>query len=244
MSDQYTIVTVSDQRPLQNYYCYDEFFKSLAKYGVQPLVLSNELMGTRFNGLGSKPNWQCRAIKEGLIKTKYTMFVDCWDLFFAHHPDIAFEKYLDFNSPIVFNAEKNCFPHFVKEGYDKLNPTDTYRYLNSGVIIGETDAILTALESMGAPNIKEDGDENGAMFHQNDQQLWLECFLKQPVPMALDYKQYIIQTLHDVDIPEFELTDKGYKNIETGTIASIYHANGSGKSRGVKEPILKSLGLI
>lgn len=242
----YSIVTVSDKRPSQDYYCYDSFFRSLEKYSTEPLVLSNELMGTVFNGTGSKPNWQCRAIKEGLIKSKYVFFVDCWDLFFAEHPDKAFEKYLSFNSPIVFNSEKNCFPNFLKEDYDKLyNGTSSYKYLNSGMIVGETEAILTGLESMGAPNLQEDyRKENGEMFHQNDQERWLEVFLKQPVKMALDYNQEICQTLHTVNINEFELTDNGYRNKETGTIASIYHANGDGKSSGVKEPILKHLNLL
>jgi hypothetical protein len=239
MSKDYTIVTVCDRRPVEDYYCLWAFEKSLAKYGVEPVIL------TRFNGLGAKPNEQHRAIKEGLIKTKYVQFVDCFDLFYAEHPDKAFEKYLEFNSPIVFNAEKNCFPHFVKEDYDKLyDGKSQYKYLNSGVIVGETEAVLAALEAMDAPNIQEDyKQDNGVMFHQNDQQLWQDNFLKQPVKMVLDYDQYITQTLHDVNIDEFELTDKGYRNKETGCVCSIYHANGNGKSSGVKEPILKSLGL-
>jgi hypothetical protein len=242
----YSIVTVSDREPPADYFCLWAFNKSLQKYGVEPLVLSNELMGKSFNGSGSKPNWQFRAIKEGMIKTKYVFFVDCWDLFFAEHPDKAFEKYLEFNYPLVFNSEKNCFPHFVKEDYDKLDSgTSPYKYLNSGMIIGETDAILTALEAIGAPDIQEDFRKpDGSMWHQNDQQLWLDLFLKQPVKMALDYKQHICQTLHDVNINEFEFTERGIKNIETGAIPSIFHANGGGKTSGVKEPILKYLNLL
>src|SRR5689334_21359679 len=92
---KYTVVTVSDRTPAEDYYCPDKFYKSLANYGVGPLVLSNERMGATFNGLGSKPNWQCRAIKEGMIETPYVMFVDSWDLFFGAHPDKVFQKYLE-----------------------------------------------------------------------------------------------------------------------------------------------------
>mgnify|MGYP001792856832 CR=1 FL=1 len=113
MSEQYTIVTVSDGTPPADYYCLDKFFKSLSKYGIEPLVLNSGNMQSPFTGLGSKPIWQHKAIKEGLIKTKYCFMVDSWDLFFACHPDISFEKYLVFKSPIVFNSEKNFFPRFV-----------------------------------------------------------------------------------------------------------------------------------
>ncbi len=246
MNYDYQIVTVSDRRPTQEYYCLWAFEKSLVKYNVKPLVLTNQLMNATFNGLGTKPNWQCRAIKEGLIKTKYVMLVDCWDLFFADHPDKAFQKYLEFNSPVVFNSEKNCFPNFLKDEYDKLEDYGSpYRYPNSGMIIGETEAILTALEFMGSPNLQEDyRKSDGQMFHQNDQERWLEVFLQQPVKMSLDYQQNICQTLHEVSIDEFEFTEHGIKNIQTGKFPSIYHANGGGKSSGVKEPILKSLNLL
>lgn len=240
----YSIITVSDRFPTEWYFCPQSFYKSLSNYGINPLVLTNEKMGVQFTGLGSKPNWQCRAIKEKMFDTKYAMLVDSWDLFFAEHPDRAFEKYLSFNSPIVLNAEVNCFPGDTRPEYDKLSDKK-YRYLNSGVIIGETDAILAALEAMGAPNIQEDyRKEDGNWWHQNDQGLWLENFLKQPVKMSLDYKQEITQTLHDIDIDEFEFTDKGIRNKTTGSYPSIFHANGSGKSRGVKEPILEYLKLI
>jgi len=97
---------------------------------------------------------------------------------------------------------------------------------------------------MGAPTIQEDCVMNdGSNWHQNDQQLWLDRILKTNT-ISLDYKQYITQTLHITSIDEFEFTDKGILNKETGTIPSIFHANGDGKSSGVKEPILKYLNLL
>ncbi len=243
---QYTIVTVSDREPPAPYYCLDKFHKSLQRYSVEPFILTNELMGKKFNGLGSKPNWQYLSIKNGLVKTKYVMMVDCWDLFFAAHPDKVLERFKEFDTPLLLNSEKNCFPHFVKEDYDKLDSGGSqYKYLNSGMIIAETEAMLAALEAMGAPNIQEDYVQpDGTNWHQNDQQLWLDLFLKQPVPMKLDYKQEVCQTLHTVSVDDFEFTEQGIKNKETGSYPMIYHANGDGKTNGVKEPILRHLNLL
>lgn len=238
----YQIVTVSTHRPAQWYYTYDQFFQTCADR--QPLVLDTNF--AYYSGLGSKPKMLYKAIKEGLIKTKHLLFIDCWDSFFSKHPDMFYSKFLNcFDAPIVISAEKNCFPADTKEQYDALNPPTSYKYLNSGMIAGETEAILAALEAMELHNVPDDyRDANGQMVHINDQALWQELFLKQPVEMVLDYKQALCQTLHDVSIDAFEFDKYGIKNIETGSYPYLFHANGSAKDSGVKEPIMKQLGLI
>src|ERR1700760_301176 len=196
----FTLITVSTHRPHQWYYTYDQFFVSAKPY--TPIVLDNTFH--HYSGLGSKPKMLYKAIKNGFIKTSHTFFLDSWDMFFASSPQVLFEKYFELDSPIVISSEKNCFPGDLREQYNALNPPTSYKYLNSGMIVGETEAILAALEAMDLGNVPEDyRREDGTMYHINDQALWLELFLKQPIPMKLDYYQSLCQTLHDVKADEF-----------------------------------------
>lgn len=237
----YTIVTISNRSPTENYYCLNQWHQSVQ--GTNHIVIKE--MGTPYRGLGDKPRFVYRAIKQGLIKTKYIIFCDCWDLVFASTPEEIIEKYLAFNSDLVISAEKNCFPEDLKEEFDKLPYTSSYRYLNSGMIVGTTDSLLTTLEAMDAENIPNDyfDKERNCNFHYNDQKLYQDIFLQQPVKITLDYNQIIANSLHQVKIEELDFSEKRIRNIETGSYPCVLHMNGSAKSDGLREPILKHLGL-
>lgn len=240
----YKVVTVSDRRPHEWYYLYDEFFKTLV--GETPLVLNSHLMGTRFNGLGTKPRWLYKAIKEKIIDTSHIIFADCWDLVWCTTPDEIMLRYQSFNSPVVISAERNCFPADTKDEYDKLDSPTPYKYLNSGFIVGETEAILACLEAMDLPNQPEDHRRpDGTNFHLNDQALWLDLFLKQPVKMELDRYQALSQTLHDVDISEFDLSETRVRNKITNSYPCTLHFNGSAKDKlPLRSPLLNHLKLL
>lgn len=240
----YTIVTVCNRRPFEWYYVFEQFLESIKD---EPFImLTEQLMQSRFNGLGTKPKWLYRAIKEGIIKTDRIIFTDSWDVIFCAKGDEIIERYESFGTPIVVSSEKNCFPGDLREEYDKLNPPTVYKYLNSGFIVGETEAILAALEDMDLPNQPEDHRlPDGTNFHLNDQALWLETYIKQPVPMALDYYQALSQTLHEADINEFDFSEKRIRNIRTNSYPCSFHFNGGSKDNlSIREPILKHLGLL
>lgn len=241
MSD-FKLVTVSTHAPTAWYYTYREFFKSLR--GEEPLILDGKFH--YYSGLGSKVKMVYKAIKDGLVNTKYILFTDSWDVFFQFPPsELLIEYKVAFNAPVVFSSEKNCFPADTKDEYDKLPCTTSYKYLNSGMIVGETEAFLTVLEAMDVLNIPDDYRKpDGSMCHINDQQLYQEIFLKQPVKMQLDTRQTLCQTLHQCTIDEFDLTGKRIINKETNESPCMFHANGSAKDSGVKEPILKHLNLL
>jgi hypothetical protein len=166
-------------------------------------------------------------------------------LVFAVKPEVLLNQYyFNFNSPLVISSEKNCFPDDTKAEYDALNPPTSYKYLNSGMIVGETEAMLALLEAMKPDEIVDDYRmENGHNFHTNDQFLYQQMFLKQPVKIVLDYKQMLCNTLHDVKEDELDFTGTRIKNIETNTFPCSFHLNGGAKTGGLREPILKHLGL-
>lgn len=244
MNRDYRIVTVCNRMPREPYYCLREWVMSLKD--ARPLVLGTQ--PNEYGGLGSKPRLLYKAIKDGAIPQKYTIFCDCFDLVFSEHPDGLFDYYKrnDYK-PLVISAEKNCFPSDLKDEYDKLDNLESpYKYLNSGMIIGETEALLTALESMDAPNIPNDyfDEEKQIQVNPNDQFYWQQTFLKQPVPMELDYEQILCNTLHSVKLEELRFDEDGIFNIETNSYPFSFHLNGSAKTDGLREPILKHLKLI
>lgn len=242
MSD-YQIVTVSSRTPHEWYYLQKEFYRSLQGHDVLTIDNSKEHF---WNGLATKPKWLYKAIKDGLIRSKYMQFVDSWDLVYGAKPSEVMMCYHTFNAPIVISAERNCFPDTYRKEFDELDIPAPYSYVNSGVIVGETEAILTCLEAMDLPNVKDDYRmENGQNYHSNDQTMWQEIFLKQPVKIAIDYNQSISQTLHDADINDFEFGKERIMNKITSCHPRIWHFNGGSKDKEeIRNPILKHLNLL
>lgn len=236
------IITVSSHRPSTPYYTYDAFFKSLERYNFLPMVLGDR---QTFKGLGSKPKLLLKYLKESKYITTHVIFCDCWDLVFAWRPKDILTVFLDMNIPFLCSAEKNCFPADLKREYDALNPPFSYKYLNSGFMIAERDALITVLESMELGRVPDDyRQDNGQMVHINDQFLFQQAFLKQPVPMYLDYKQEICQNLCMVTPEEINLETGFISNLETGKSPMVFHFNGPAKDAGLREPILKKLELL
>jgi hypothetical protein len=239
----FTIVTVSTGKPSADYYTYDQFFASVRMFGHDPLVLVPDPR-KKFS-LGDKPKVLRKAILDKTINTKHIIFTDCYDLVFAASPEEVMEMYKYFDSPFVCSAEKNCFPGDLKDQFPE-SPT-SYRYLNSGFIVAETEAMLTVLESMDLDNVPDDywDNERKCNFHVNDQFLYHEAFIKQPVKMVLDHKQILSQTLHDVQLDELDIRNPlGIMNLETGKFPLTFHFNGNSKTEnGTKAAILERLGL-
>lgn len=201
--------------------------------------------GSHYTGLCDKAKFVYRAIKGGHIRAKYILFSDCWDLVYAAKPEEVIERYLEFNADLVISSEKTCFPENLKEDYDKLPFTSSYKYLNSGMIVGRTDSLYTTLEAMEVENIPNDyfDAEKGHNIHFNDQFEYQKIFLKQPVNIKLDYNQVIANSLHEVTIDELDFSEKRIRNIETNSTPCVLHFNGSAKTNGLREPILQHLGL-
>lgn len=239
----YQIVTVSSSVPHAWYYLQKEFYKSL--YGYDVLTINNSVKHY-WNGLATKPKWLYNSIKNGEISAKYIQFVDNWDLVYGASPDEVFAHYQTFNSPIVISAERNCFPGTYKDNFDELDIPAPYCYLNSGVIIGETEAILTCLEAMDLPNVKDDYRmDNGQNYHSNDQTMWQEIFLKQPVKILLDYNCAISQSLHDESPDNFLFSKERIMNKITSCHPRIWHFNGGSKDNmSLRTPILSHLNLL
>lgn len=237
----YKVITISDRKPTAWYYLYDEYLRSLKD--CPPMVITPQFWG----GLGTKPKVLYQAIKDKVIDTSHIIFTDCWDLIFTCHPDEIMESYGFFNKPIIISSEANCFPDDLKDVFDKRDSPTKYKYLNSGFICGETEAILTCLEAMDLPNLPDDHYDpvKNCNVHPNDQFEWMKMAVKFPELIDLDYEQVLSQTLHGADIEDFDLSKNRIKNKITGSYPCTMHFNGGSKDDlKLREPILKHLNLL
>ena len=243
MSKDYTIVAISNKIPTQAYYCWNECFESFKRRCENIMLLG---MDGSYNGsLIERPRYMYNVLKEGKVKTPNILYMDCWDLVLAGSLDEIFEKHKNNNSDITISAERNCFPNDFKDKFDELAPQNTsYKYLNCGVIVGSTEALLAILEDMDAANLPADTyhPENG-WHYPNEQIEFQKSFIKQPVKIALDYSQDITWCLHDVGVNELGYAQGRMYNNETLKFPSICHFNGGAKTSGVREPILNHLKL-
>ncbi len=232
-----TVAVISKGEPRESYFCFEEFKRSLKDFPITWLDTSGYI------DLSCRPRIFHRAIKDGTINTEYVILCDAWDLVFIDTPEQIIEKYKTFNADVVISGERNCFPADLKDEFDKLPHTSSYRYVNCGVIVGTLEGVKKMFEDMDTENIPVahfDSDK-GCWEYPNEQIEYQRCTLRQPVKIAIDYNQEITWCFHDV-LPE----EVGYKegklwNAETKTSPSIPHWNGGGKTNGTMHPILKFL---
>lgn len=240
---QYSIATISNRIPREWYYLQAQFYKSLGDFPVSTINYPE----LPWLGLTTKVRWLYKAIKDGELTGKKLIYTDSWDMVFTTSPDEVIERYISFNSDIVIGCEKNCFPTTYKDEYDKKEYPTPYKYLNSGFIVGTTDAIFSCLEAMDLDNVPGDyyDTERQCNVHPEDQTLWMQMLIRQPVSIELDHYQILNQTLHEARIDEFDFSEKRIRNKNTGSYPCTIHFNGNAKDRlDLRNPILTHLNLL
>jgi len=250
----FRVVTCCTHAPTQDYYCLNSYVKSLR--GHEAINLA-EFQFSRWGGLATKTKWLWQAMKQNLITDNIFIITDCYDVVFSRPLEELIEAYKSYNVPCVASAEKNYWPEEgLKKYFDERDYPTSFKYLNSGVIVCQRDALYTILESMDLDNYPDDHKkEDGNMFHSNDQFLYGNEFAKHPDLFELDYLCKINQTMSDVKEDEIEfigvtsalnnsLIVGAIKNKETNQIPCSIHWNGGSKTDWSMNKILKHLNLI
>jgi hypothetical protein len=242
-----TVVAVANGQPTEPYLVrgFNAFKTTSAKFGYDPIILG---WGQPWRGLGCKPKLLLKAIREGVIKTPYIIFADAFDVWFTRSPSAILEVWratFGKQYEITWNAERNCFP---RQEWAVHHPqADTsFRYLNSGLSIGRTEAYEAILSQMQVELWPDDYRKpNGEWVHRNDQDdimakfLFGQCASNEP-KMNLDSHCSLFQTLCGVS--DNEITESGL-NIETGQTPRAWHSNGPAKTCPITDRLLTSLGL-
>lgn len=235
------LVTVSSRNPVEGYYRFDIFKKSLRRLGVEPTVLG---MLQPWNGLMTKPNHFRQWLRDGNARGERVIICDCWDVIFAEHPQSVNDRCEQaYGDQIVFNGEKGCWPRadLAEQFPDTGTP---WRYLNSGFMCGPADAVLALLESMNLEEIGVDRtNPDGSKTEPNDQGEFQKAFVAQPVPMVVDGKCIVSQTFSACTKDEFEISGLGVKNRLTDTFPGALHFNGGSKN-DIMPDVFRAMSLL
>lgn len=231
------VVTAANKAPSQPYYVFDAFKESLKRYGVEPVILGWE---QEWKGLMTKPNLYFEWLRGHALPDEPIIICDAWDVIFAADPNEIHAKFreVSHNAEIVWNAEKTKFPpselFFPETG-------TSYRYLNSGFAIGYPLAFQQMFEWMRLDTIGFDTAGENGKREPNDQLYCQKAYVESRIPMALDAKAEICQTLHGVEENELDLSGDRIRNVETGSEPIVFHLNGRKETH--RDKILGKLNL-
>ena len=145
------------------------------------------------------------------------LWTDAWDVVVLDTCEIMYEKYLKFNKPIVFSAEKYCSPDASKrELYDTLDTK--FPFLCAGMFIGRVDKLKYLMTFYKGEKI-------------NDQVFWTDMYLKNKDIIALDNNAEIFLSTWDTDGKYYQFADNKFTYTDTNTSPVFIHANGNIKDK-------------
>jgi GR25 family glycosyltransferase involved in LPS biosynthesis len=167
-------------------------------------------------GGGLKVNLLRQELKS-LQDNDVVLFVDGYDVLINAKEEEIFKRYLEFNTKVLFAAEKVCWPDRSLENQFPL-PETGYRYLNSGCFIG----VVSELKKIMQESLSDIDDD----------QLYLQKkYLSGQFNIKLDHEGYIFQCVSMVE-PHIHINAyKQLVNTETHCTGLILHGNGGPKSK-------------
>ena len=139
------------------------------RYYDYPIVVLDWPEGLNFwEGSKAKVTNTLAAINDGTINTKYVYWADASDVLTLRHPKVLLDRYKelygDTDCKLLFNAERNNYPTPQRmegvsdvvlnpwhetQAYDEVKGEEhgtSFKYLNSGGLIGETETLKELLE--------------------------------------------------------------------------------------------------
>lgn len=193
------------------------FFRSALVHGLHPRLLG---WGSPVDGLALQR--KAHAVAEEVARydpSQLVLFADAFDVLFLDGADAILDTYTRLGRPLVFGAEKGCYPDGALEDEYPEAPTP-WRFLNSGAYMGPAGCVRTALAEMLAhPRAAE-----GAM----DQELAALVHLRGRSPIALDHRCELFMNLH-LSQHDIVWTNGRPCNRVTGTRPALLHFNGNAK---------------
>ena len=156
-----------------------------------------------------------REYIEDLPPNDVIFFVDGYDVFMGAELKGVVERYLGFKSRVLFAAESNCWPDStIADTFPPAEYNSKYRFLNSGLFIGEVRELKKILK-------------NPIKNNEDDQLYYQKVFLSGEFDIKLDYEAYIFQT-HE---PAMQIKCSQLYNPITRCFNCVYHGNGGEEAK-------------
>lgn len=222
------VLTVSSRVPdpvKEPYYKLQAFQASCKRRNIEPIYLQGQ-----WRGLMSKPRWLLAWLEKNGQDYDHIIVTDAWDVLMVATVEEMIGKFNNQKFPILFNAERSCFPKPELAERFPSSPTP-YRFLNSGFIVSKTDAAIQMLRDMRLETLPDDVLPDGKVVNTNDQEHYQLWFLDHQDKADLDREAMICQSLHDAGATEFYIDPTAVRITSrvTGNMPCAFHGNGSGK---------------
>ena len=158
--------------------------------------------------------------KPELNDSDIILFSDAYDVaLVGRHQEIK-RRFLNFQKPIVFGAEKGCHPDKKRASEYNSLPWQEFKYLNSGLFIGRVWALRRCMVGYKY----EDAED--------DQRFWTTQYFKHRELIELDHHAKIFLSCASLDQKDIDY-DRNIKVLtyaKTQTHPLLIHANGKDKS--------------
>lgn len=217
------VVTVANWIPENHpYYKFREFKASLAKFGVEPVVLG---LGQEWMGLMTKPYRVREWLRSGGCTADRLIYTDAFDVVFQKSPEeINAWCHAVHGDALVFNTEKACWP--LAELAENFPDTGSpWRYLNGGLMCGPTERVRAVMEDMDIDAIGFDRPG----VNPNDQVPYLQMYVAGRHGMVVDPTCTMAQCLSASTLDEFDFSGSLIRNRITGSTPGAFHCNGGSK---------------
>lgn len=199
---------------------FKDYLLASCRYFAADLAVLGE--GVTWTGFRQKDALLVEYLKTLRID-EVVLFCDAYDSLLMGGVEELRYKYEQFKEPVVFSAEKDCWPD--KQLARRFPKSATaWRFLNSGGMIGRVDVLLDLLEEMGRLKLDR--------FGWSNQYAWIHLYLSRREIIAIDTQCEIFQTLSATGmVRELEFREGRWINRCTGTQPTHIHFNGSAKNR-------------
>jgi hypothetical protein len=154
------------------------------------------------------------------------LFTDAYDVYYSGDKKTVLERFKKMNKPVVFGAEKCCYPDGNKSTlYPKTNCC--FPYLNSGLFIGRVESLKECMKNFENESVQD---------NCNDQLWWTNKFLERQDLIELDYDNKLF--LNCVWCNENDLIINGDKVIFKHNNSTPQFIHGNGPSKHFIQPLL------
>ena len=215
------VVTVGTDREKCN-----RLYESASKFGINIINIGQNIKWTGGDTTGPSGGIKINLLKnyiEPLSNYDVILFTDAYDVFFNSDINTIVNRAKTLEAQIVFAGEKYCWPNkFLSKKFpDTASP---YRFLNSGLFIGQVGAIKSAFSSI--------------IMNDEDDQLYCQMkFLAHNHSIKIDHNCLLFQCYE----PEVYIKDKSLYNPITNSFPCIYHGNGGNDAKEHVDVLYKKI---
>lgn len=163
-------------------------------------------------------------IKSSLNPDDIVLFTDAYDVYYSGDKSTIIERFKQMDKPIVFGAEKCCYPDSSKASLYPFT-TSEFQFLNSGLFIGRVSAFRECMI-----NYVFDDDVN-------DQLWWTDTFLKNQHLIQLDYTNQLFLNCVWLDKSDLLITEDKVVLRYNNSTPQLIHGNGP--SKPLIDPLLE-----